>query len=203
MYVALVTGVAVAGVVPAGCNRDVRLAGRDVPHATVKTVSHYGQVLDRDALPEQVAFVALRAIRDDFFADSRGARREALMRQFDVCAADVIQARNRTSVTRDEFIYEVVNHWTPTVSHYAEQFDFDWDTAREKLVRVDAPSVGSTGSQECEVRMELQDPGGDPNAQVVMIVWLAKDGGFWRVVQLGFDNGRRSIGAESRMSDSE
>jgi hypothetical protein len=41
--------------------------------------------------------------------------------------------------------------------------------------------------------MELDDPTGDPNAHVVMFVWLAKDEGYWRVVQLGFDNATRVL----------
>jgi hypothetical protein len=47
---------------------------------------------------------------------------------------------------------------------------------------------------ECEVLMEVDDPSGDPNARVVMIVYLARDKGFWRVLHLGFDQTRRSIG---------
>ena len=35
---------------------------------------------------------------------------------------------------------------------------------------------------------------GDPNARVVMVIYLAQDSGFWRVLHLGFDQARRSIG---------
>jgi len=185
------------GLVPA-CNRDVRLAGKDVPTVKVQPVEHYGLKLDASASPEQVAYVALRAIREDFKAEDEAARKKALAVQFDVCAADVIQARNRTSVERDEFIYSVVYHWTPTVSHYVDDFPTDWPAAQARMHRravtvAGKPVDAADAENECEIAMEVQDPSGDPNAQVVLLVWLAKDSGLWRVTHLGFDRSARSI----------
>jgi hypothetical protein len=53
---------------------------------------------------------------------------------------------------------------------------------------------GDNDFEQCEVVMEVDDPSGDPNARVVMIIWLARDNGFWRVVHLGFDATARSVG---------
>jgi hypothetical protein len=40
---------------------------------------------------------------------------------------------------------------------------------------------------ECELAMEVADPSGDPGAKAVMLVWLAKDSGLWRVTHVGFE----------------
>lgn len=180
----------------AGCSRDVRLADYEVPSVTVKPVSHYGVSLDKDATPEQVVYVLLRAIRDDFLGSTQEEREAALDKQFDISAANVIEAKNRSGLTRDEFVYNVVHRWTPTVSHYVHDFDTERETVIPRLVRRNPKSSqgGDAGFDQCEVAMEVDDPSGDPNARAVMIVWLARDNGFWRVVHLGFDPTARSVG---------
>lgn len=182
-------------IVVSGCDRDVRLAGRNVRHVEVHAVNHYNMNLNEQASPEQVAYVALRAIVDDFSATNEEDRETALQKQFDVTAANVIQSRNRTKLSRDEFLYNVVNHWTPTVSHYVQSFDADWDAMKSRLVRKNGNSGSSSDKDvsECSVLLEADDPGGDPLARVVVVVWLAKDSGFWRVVHLGFDPHHRAI----------
>ena len=180
----------------ASCDRDVRLAGRNVPSVKVRTVSHFGVTLDREASPEPVAFVALRAIREDVLAGNEKEREAALAKQFDVCAANIIQAKNRSSIKRDPYIYNVVYHWAPTVSHYVKNFDLDWEQAKKRLIRRDPPQNEGVKRrfEECTILMELDDPTGDAGARVVMVLWLARDDGYWRVLHLGFDNTSRSIG---------
>ncbi len=176
-----------------GCGGDARLAGRKIRNVTVQSVSHYGVTLDQQAPPEQVAFVLLRAIRDDVRAKNMDERQAALDKQFDLCAANVLQKRNRTSLPRDEFIHSIVYQWAPTVSHYAGDFETEREKAVARFVRKAAKTESKAGSEECEVQMELADPSGDANARVVMTIWMAMDAGFWRVTHLGFDAGRRSI----------
>ena len=185
------------GMVPA-CSRDVRLAGKEIPTVTVHAVEHYGTTLDANATPEQVAYVALRAIGDDFLAKDEEGRKQALATQFDVCAAGVLQQRNTTTLERDEFVYNVVYRWTPTVSHYVADFPSDWAAAQARMMRRPVTHRGkqaeaANADNECEVAMVVRDPGGDPNAQVVLLVWLARDSGFWRVTHLGFDPTARDI----------
>src|SRR3972149_10392414 len=84
-----------------GCGGDARLAGQRIRSVTVRSVAHYGVTLDQQASPEQVAYVLLRAVRDDVVAKSREERDTALDKQFDLCAATVIQNKNRTSLPRD------------------------------------------------------------------------------------------------------
>ncbi|MEE9270375.1 MAG: hypothetical protein V3V49_08935 [Candidatus Krumholzibacteria bacterium] len=191
---ALLTGLVLAGM--GGCNRDVRLTGRKLRSVTVGPTTHYAMTLNEQASPGQVAYVLLRAIVDDFLAESKAEREAALDKQFDICAANVIQDRNRTALSRDEFVYTVVYHWTPTVSHYVHDFETEWEKARERFVlRGPRSGKGSdSGVTECEVLMEVEDPSGDPSARVVMVVYLAQDSGLWRVLHLGFDPTRRSIG---------
>lgn len=178
-----------------GCRRDVRLAGRNIPDVKVQTVTHFGVTLDESASPEQVAYVALRAIADDFRAADADVRDAALAIQFDVCAAAVIGRRNHTSVDRKEHVYNIVYRWTPTVSHYVADFPTDWEAAKDRLqYRSFAPiKNGPDETEEAVVMMEVVDPSGDPRARVVLVVFMAKDGGYWRVIHLGFDPGRRTI----------
>ncbi len=193
LWVTLITGFALCPW--GGCSRDVRLAGRDVRSVTVGPVDSYGMRLDEEATPEQVTYVLLRAIRDDFLASTPQQRKTALDIQFDICAANVLRGKNRKGMSRDEFVYNVVYRWTPAVSHYVENFETDWELAKARFVRGGPePANGSdTDPKKCTVLMELEDPSGEPDARVVMIVWLARDSGFWRVLHLGFDPRRRSI----------
>jgi len=189
----LIAGVWAAGLT--SCSRDVRLANRNIRSVTVRPVTHYGINLNEAATPKEVAYVALRAIREDFLATTPDQREAALDIQFDVAAANVIQARNRTQLERDEFVHNVVYRWTPTVSNYVNSFDTEWEKANRRLLRrVQKPDQGSGNElEECEVLLEVDDPSSDPSARVVIVVWLAKDSGYWRVVHLGFDRGMRSI----------
>ena len=193
LWVTLITGLALSA--GSGCSRDVRLAGRDVRSVTVGPVDYYGIKLDEAATPEQVTYVLLRAIRDDFLASNPEQREASLDIQFDICAANVIRGKNRKGMSPDDFVYNVVYHWTPTVSHYVDNFETDWESAKARLVR-GGPAPANrpdTDPDECKVLMELDDPSGEPDARVVMVVWLARDSGFWRVLHLGFDPRRRSI----------
>ena len=190
---------AVTGVLATGsCSRDVRLAGREVREVKVRPVTQYGMVLDEQATPEQVVHVLLRAIREDFLARTQEERQAALDKQFDICAGNVIEARNRSGLSAEEFVYNVVYRWTPTASHYVSNFETDWEKAQKRYVRTETkrPATSAGDVPECEVRIQLDDPSGDPNARVVMIVWLAKDSGLWRVLHLGFDPTTRSIGEQ-------
>ncbi len=183
-----------------GCGGDARLAGQKIRSATVRSVTHYGVTLDQQAKPEQVAFVLLRAIRDDVSAKSKEEREAALDKQFDLCAANVLQIKNRTSMPRDEFVHSVVYHWTPTVSHYVGDFETEWGKAAARLVRTKPNTDSKASPEETEVYLELADPSGDPKASVVMVIWMVQDGGFWRVTHLGFDPTKRSVGNKGMSS---
>jgi hypothetical protein len=195
-WVGLAALIGLGAVLCAACNRDVRLADRKLRSVTVKAVTHYGVTLDQNGSPQQVAYVLLRAIRDDFLARTEEDREAALDKQFEICAANRIAARNRAYANRDELIYNVVYRWTPTVSHYVHDFETDWEKAKGRFA-IGGPRPlqnSEDNSMECEVFMEVDDPSGDPNARVVMVIYLAQDKGFWRVLHLGFDQRRRSIG---------
>jgi hypothetical protein len=174
------------------CGRDAKLAGKTLRNPTVKSVSLYGLALDQNAPPEQVAFAALRAIREDALAPDAASREAALDKQFDLCAADVLAARNRSSMPRDQFLHGVVYHWTPTVAHYAQGLETEWEKAAARLVKRDTtPSKDAV--KECEVVMQTTDPSGDPKASVVLVVWMVQDSGYWRVTHLGFEPARRTL----------
>lgn len=179
-----------------GCGRDVRLAGKKIRHVQVAAVTHYGVTLDASATPEQVSFVALRAIREDILAKTQGERDAATDVQFDVCAADVIASRNRSSLPRDEYVYHVVTHWAPTVAQYAGDFEVESEKAIARFKNRGAGKSTSDDVAETELALEVADPSGDPAASVVMLVWLSKDGGLWRVTHFGFEPKRTLANAK-------
>ncbi|RME37241.1 MAG: hypothetical protein D6788_09905 [Planctomycetota bacterium] len=184
----------------AGCRQKPVVKEGDVPPVPVQTVTLYGMTLDEQAGPKQVVYALLRAIRDDFLASTPKERREALRREMQLAATDVLEAINRTTMTREEFIREVVDLWTPTVSHYVHDFETEWEKAEPRLV------VGPTRplkgldleTERCAVYMQVDDPSGDPAARVVMSVYLARDKGFWRVTHLGFRHDRRSLQPDTK-----
>lgn len=177
----------------AGCERDVRLVGHKLRDVKVRTVEHYGQKLDQAATPKQVAYVLLRAIRDDFLADNDPARESALDKEFDVCAADQILARDELGLAPSEAIYNVVYHWTPAVAHYVADFDMDWSQAQQRLVDRTPRVTSGTASQERQVALEVDDPNGDSNADAILVIGLIQDNGYWRVLGLAFSPQKRTL----------
>jgi hypothetical protein len=178
-----------------GCDRDVRLTGRNIHDATVRSVTHYGLTLDQEATPQQVTYVLLRAIRDDFLATDQAARDAAIDRQLDVCAANEIYAMHSPTLDRAEVVYKVVHRWTPTIAHYVPDLETDWEKAQGRFtLRGPQPMANSaTGAKECQIIMELADPSGDPNANVLLVVGLVQDRGYWRVLRVGFTPTKRSL----------
>jgi hypothetical protein len=180
------------------CTRDVRLTGKKLRSPEVRTVSHYGLTLDPQAEPERVAFAMLRAIHDDVRAAGAAAREEALDKQFDLCAANEIGKRNPTSAAKEEFLYGIVSKWAPAVAHYADLFPRDEDEARARLVRRDVKGGGDSRRvfEGVEVLLPVRDPGGAEHAGAVVAVWLVRDSGYWRVLQVGFHQGKRTLAAK-------
>ena len=178
------------------------VVGRKLRDVTVRTVTPYGVTLDKDATPEQVAYVLLRAIRDDFLAESEPERDAALDIQFDVVAANELPSWNDAGFTRVEALFMVVHNWTPTVAHYVQDFETEWEKARPRFVKSGPrPVKGGNGQKlECQVLMEVHDPSGDPNANALLVVWLIEDSDYWRVLRVGFTPERRSLKVRKAVS---
>jgi len=186
-----------------GCRRDVRLAGKKVRSLQVRTVEHYGVVLNQDASPQEVAYVLLRAIRDDVNAASPAEREAALDVQFDVCHPGSISGSSRPGVKRDEVVHLVVTHWAPALAYYVDSFDFDPAEAKSRMT-VSPTKVLGDGRRSCSVYLPVDDPNGDPKARVIAAVVLIRakpgggpssgtdgDTGYWRVNRVGFRLGTR------------
>ena len=190
-----IVAVALLVALPVGCARDVRLTGKKLRDADVRAVSHYGQNLDKSGTPKQVAYVMLRAIREDCLAETAEAREAALDIQFDVAAGDTLSAGNRTSRTREELLTQLISHWAPSLCHYAHDLEPDWERAGARLrVRGPEPVKGdSDGRQLARVFMDVSDSSGDANARVIVAVSLVTERGFWRVTRVGFVPNRRSL----------
>jgi hypothetical protein len=184
---ALLASLSAALLLNCGCGRDVRLSGKKLREVQVKPVSHFGLTLDEKATPEQVVFATFEAIKADVSARTQAEREAALDIQFDLAAANEIVAGRRTALEPEELLYNVVHQWTPTVSNYVADFPATLDDAAKRLVQ------RSAGPNEIELGMVVKAPGTDPKAQAVLLVWLAKDKGLWRILHFGFDNKQRAL----------
>lgn len=128
-----------------GCHKDV-----DIPPIEVKLVEAYGMTLDEDASPQQVVYVLLRSLREDFEsaqAKDRDRQKQAFETTFSVAAFSEIEARltkafssqegmnksNGLGAHRDQKIYDVIYHWTPIIGHYIRSIDTDPDKAIAKM----------------------------------------------------------------------
>jgi hypothetical protein len=188
-----------------GCERDARLAGREIPELLVRTVRDQGVELGPETAPQEVVFVLLRAIRDDVLAGpDREARRRALERQFAVCDPDYIHDwyrrtyGRRAVATREEWVFKRVSLWAPALAHYVDSFDFDLQTARSRM-RTGPTSEGERWPGETRlVDLPVQDPAGEEGGDVLVRVRLHRHSlGYWRVFQVGFTKQRRPAASES------
>ena len=195
--------VAAGCVFACGCQRDATLTGADIRKAEVRVVTDQGLVLDEQATPAQVAFVLLRAIRDEVRAPDPDTRERAFQRQFDLCAPETIyQAHHRFytrligsyTADRDETVYKVVRSWAPSVARYVDSFDLDWPAAEGLFARSAVGKAASDGSEITSVLVEAADPNGDPNASAVVKIDLTREKGFWRVRWVGFWPKNRHLG---------
>lgn len=162
----------------------------------VETVTYYGRTLDKDAAPLEVAYALTRAMRDDFLAESKAKRDEAIDKQFALAASGMLRASNPSSLDDNEFLHEIVYRWTPAVSHYIHDFDLTWEEAQEKFreISIARPMrIGSTTFQTRVVLVPLTDPEAGPSASTVLMLRFIQDDGYWRVFRLEFDRKHRTI----------
>lgn len=177
-----------------GCREDARLVEHKIPHVEVTTVRDQGVELGPEATPVEVAFVLLRAVRDDVLAGSnRQAREQALQRQMAVADPDFIFGRYRQIMgpravyERDEWVYKAVSRWAPAAAFYVDSFDFDLEAARSRLRVRPTSEREQWPGETVQVDLPVKHPGGVTGADVVVRVRLHKhEGGYWRVFHLGF-----------------
>ncbi len=172
------------------------MAGHDIPeNVQVKTVTHFGQVLDESATPKQVAFVLLRALKEDFLAATPKDRAAALHIEFDVCAPDAIVSRLPGILTRDELLYRVVHLWSPTIGQYVGDIGSSLEPMETRLIQRGLRQMAGAddGVMECKILINLDDPNGDPNAAVVLVLSMVQENKHWRVDRLEFAPTVRSL----------
>jgi hypothetical protein len=192
----------------AGCGEDARLVEHEIPHVEVATVRDQGVELGPEAAPEDVAFVLLRAIRDDVLAGSDlKARDQALRRQMAVADPDYIHARYKQVMGpqavygRDEWLYKTVRRWAPALAFYVDSFDFDLATARSRMTARRLSSADRLSGEAQRVELPVKHPEGVSGADVIVGIWLHKhEGGFWRAYHVGFVKTRRTSPARAAPS---
>lgn len=127
---------ALAGLALTGCTR----SEPPPPKAEVKTVEAYGVTLDPSATPQQVVFVLLRSVADDYAAarsKDRQAQRKAQETTFSVAAFATIERellRTANAINpslnkkdlgpdRDDKLFKTVHYWGPIIGHYLASFE--------------------------------------------------------------------------------
>jgi len=186
----------------AACKQDARLADADLREPVVADVTIAGLTLDEDATPQMVTYALLQAIREDIEAGKDiEARERALDKQFALAAPSTIHRHHIGIIGSQhadfqECVYLTVNTWAPTLGHYVGSFDFAFEKAKERMQvkRVSSPRTKVTaGMDEVHVLLEAEDPGGDPNASVVVKVRLVREEERWRVWWVGFERSIRRL----------
>lgn len=189
-----------------------RQAEADAPKAEVRTVEAYGVTLDPAASPQQVAYVLLRSIADDYAAvraKDPAAQRKAQETTMSVAAPRRIEERllataNQISPKakkenlgpdRDKKLFKTVHYWAPIVGHYVASFA---DADLQTVVRDSWVAVGADGRTAHVYYPVAHDPGeSDPEkAQTATIdIELSREpagdaqaGGaeYWRVSRVQF-----------------
>jgi hypothetical protein len=179
-----------------GCNDQGRTVSERVRDLSVHTVTDHGITLDKNADPEQVVLVLLRAIEDDIDAGSDvEARSAAFDRELALCAPDHMYERSfRPNLPRNEAVQRVVWHWAPTLAHYEADFPKSDAEAKSRLVvKIKPASQTKANDDWADVMLELADPSGDVNASVIAKFRLVREAGYWRVAQVGFVKGKRHL----------
>lgn len=181
------------------CGCGVGVPDHDIVRSTRGgTITHFGVTLDQAADPVDVAFVALRAMRDDFRAANKDDRRAALVVQLETAALDLLERLKRAETSREEVLYGIVRQWTPAVSHYVSDFPLTHEAAVGRLAASPVRRESKDQSFEvCDVFLQVADPDGLENADTVIQLRLARDNGFWRVLTVGFEPDTRSLTARA------
>lgn len=201
----------------AGCQKDV-----EIPPIEVKEVEAYGVKLDESATPQQVVYVLLRSLRDDFEAAQardRQRQKEAFHTTFSLAAFSEIEkclaktfaqqggGKDSTSLGahRDRKIYDVVYHWAPIVGHYVRSFDVEQAAAVAKMRMVQSAN-GSSVHVNYDVSHDPQET--EPTNQqlatldIELVEEKASAGSrmYWRVARVAFHGpeAKRRIGPASR-----
>ncbi|MCP4589183.1 MAG: hypothetical protein GY842_00425 [bacterium] len=204
-------GFALVVAVVGNCDQDARLAGARLRVPTVQDVTVAGITLDADSSPEVVTYALLQAIRADLAADDdREARDLAFDQQVDLSAPSAIHRHHIRSIGEahsklDESVYKSVRSWAPTLGHYVDSFDFPVEELEARTrTRIVPPSSNQNHCQteERHVLLEAADPGGDPNASVVVKVRLVQEQDRWRVWWVGFERSIRHLPAATAQSSS-
>lgn len=184
-------------VVSGSCRQETGPSRSGSEPLLARTVTDMGHTLDENAHFKEVAYVLLRAIKDDVEAgDDVVARQAAFERQLAVCAPDYIFKRAlMRALGREQAVRDIVWHWAPTLAHYKDDFPLDYQSFvdRSQFSRVAIGGDKESKQEKRDVRIELADPSGDPNASVVAGIRLEKENGLWRVSVVGFDRVKRHL----------
>ena len=184
-------------VVSSACRQDTGPTLSGSEPLLARTVTDMGLTLDEDAHFKKVVYVLLRAIKDDVEAgDDVAARQAAFERQLAVCAPDYIFKRAlMKGLGRERAVRDIVWHWAPTLAHYVGDFPLDYQSFvdRSQLTRVAIAGDDEGKQEKRDIRIELADPSGDPNASVVAGIRLERENGLWRVTVVGFDRTKRHL----------
>ncbi len=179
-----------------------------VPPVEVQVVEAYGLRLDESAGPEQVVYVLLRSMREDFEAaqaHDHERQRKAFEVTFSLAAFTAIEKQILAATgtgaasqnadlgeTRAQKLHNIIYHWTPIASHYVRSFDEDPAVLAPRMRVV--PVAGETDHLHVyvDVAHDPQNPDPAERGPAVLGIRLAREKAttgpetYWRVARLAF-----------------
>lgn len=170
--------------------RDPGMAEVDADDGVVRTVTAYGVSLDASADPQDVAYVLLRAIRDDVLAAQRGdnpAREEAEALERSIAAPQRIhqlvkpyfkQSGLPEDVSPAHAVRSATRFWAPIAAHYVADLDLTPEAARARMVLVSqSADVGA-------VHIDVENP--QDHRRTTLAISVTKEDGHWRVFKVDY-----------------
>jgi hypothetical protein len=192
-----------------GC-KDPSLADQEIPPVSIGPVeTPYGLTLDENASPKDVAYVFLRAARDDYRAAQASKIEEqkaALYLQIALAAADDISGEidrlyDRKSMpvqrSRDEAVYKLAISWTPTVAHYVDNFTDDRAAMQARMIV--QPNLSRSSSNKPRSTDVLFRVSRDESNAMIRISLIEQTGSdqkrYWRIAEVGYGDPRPGLAA--------
>ena len=184
-----------------GCD-DPTLAGSALEESEIPEgpLQAYGLTLDENASPRDVAYTALRLLKDEAAAlqrRDREQRRQIFVQCCQLAARDQLYEGYQQVLKRDLMPVEItptqaaqklVMYWGPIIAHYVDSLEEDYEQATARMYER-VPPNGTRAWVLCDVT------GRDGQPATVRIDLFDTPGG-WRITRIGF-HGRSAASLRS------
>jgi hypothetical protein len=191
-----------------GCQSDPRNLPPEMPKVKLGAFEAYGEALDEGAGPLQIAKIWAKGVQE-FVSANRERDSEKRKRALGVLA-NVAAPRAITKLrqrpggagSKDEeterFVYAAIRDWSAISSHYIEGIQLNRMTRRfsENSGGAKVTNVSSNPDTvpESVEKVLVEAPAvsrDDGSEEVVLLIHMTKEDGYWRVVRVSFKSERK------------